>query len=80
MQRKCLRQLRMNAFRHHSYHKHDYEYEESQNGEEHAESHQNVEVKVEHGVEFDTGLIVKITLDEPIVDAKRFKVRYSVTI
>ena len=69
----------MNAFRRHSYHKHDYEYDESQNGEEHADSHQDKEVKMEHGVEFDAGLIVKITLDEPIIDAKRFKVWYYFT-
>ena len=75
MQRKCLRQLRTNAFRHHSYHEHDYKYENSHDGEDLSELHEHTDIKVEHGIEFDMGLIVKITLDEPIVDGKRFKVR-----
>lgn len=74
MQRKCLRQLRINAFRHHSYHEHDYKYEESHEGEYQSELQQHTEVKAENDLEFETGLIVKITLDEPIADAKRFKV------
>lgn len=68
MQRKCLRQIRINARR-------------QQTNEIRCESPEVTkeviapEIKTESpSVEFQPGLILKIVLDEPISDAKRFKV------
>lgn len=67
MQRKCLRQIRNNSRR-------------QQTNEIRSEPAEVVketilaEVKTESTVEFQPGLILKIALDEPISDAKRFKV------
>lgn len=68
MQRKCLRQLRMNARRQ--------EYRDEAAPTHDEESISEPVKETEKAVEFQTGLIVKIFLDDPISDAKRFKVRF----
>ncbi len=69
MQRKCLRQIRMNSRRQHTI-----DNRSDPAPEEKKEQRIPEEAKPEPTVEFQTGLIVKIVLDEPISDAKRFKV------
>lgn len=70
MQRKCVRQIRLNSRRQHiNEHRFGSYTEEPEQ--------QTVEVKPDPCPEFEPGLIVKIILDEPISDAKRFKVNSS---
>ncbi|KAI9565467.1 hypothetical protein GHT06_009259 [Daphnia sinensis] len=66
MQRKCVRQIRMNSRR-------QYMNENRFGSSIENPEPQTVEVKPEPCPEFEPGLIVKIILDEPISDAKRFK-------
>lgn len=67
MQRKCVRQIRMNSRR-------QYMNENRFGSSTEKPEPQTLEVKPEPCPEFEPGLIVKIILDEPISDAKRFKV------
>lgn len=66
MQRKCVRQIRMNSRR-------QYMNENRFGSSTEKSEPQTLEVKPEPCPEFEPGLIVKIILDEPISDAKRFK-------
>lgn len=68
MQRKCLRQIRINARRQQT---HEIRCEPSEVIKETSLPEVNTESP---SIEFQPGLILKIALDEPISDAKRFKV------
>ena len=75
MQRKCLRQIRMNARRQNAI-----DNRPELAVEEKKEQRIAEETKNEPTFDFQPGLIVKIVLDEPISDAKRFKVYILVLI
>lgn len=68
MQRKCIRQLRKNARQQHYYEHREYDDEPEKTEVPVAKTDTSSET------EFQPGAIIKITLEEPISDAKRFKV------
>lgn len=73
MQRKCVRQIRMNARQ-----QRIIDNRSSFPVETKEEIKNDIIEKSESlQSEFQPGLIIKITLDEPLSDAKRFKVAYS---
>ncbi len=72
MQRKCLRQIRINARRQHF---NESRFEPAAELVQGTKEEKNLEDRTADPCpDFQPGLIVKIVLDEPITDAKRFKV------